>query len=130
MKRSTLSEAMARRDSQVFDNHFYKLLEKCKSFPPKHRFRFNTPCIPSIPHPVAGTLMEGCTNYDCTMFEGIGIEYDRELTKAMFPPRAIDFNDDMKNNGSGISYIIYRANYFENNLELKISGYLHQGSHP
>jgi hypothetical protein len=84
-----------------------------------------------IPPPVAGgTFMEGCTNYDCAMFEGIGIEldksttredeYDRELTKAMFPPRAIDFNDDMKNNGSGISKIIYRANYIENNLELKI----------
>jgi len=43
MKRSTLSEAMARRDSQVFENLFYKLLQKCKSFAPKHRFRFHNP---------------------------------------------------------------------------------------
>jgi hypothetical protein len=40
IKRSTLSDAMNKRDCKIFEGVFYKLLEKCQSVTPKHRFRF------------------------------------------------------------------------------------------
>lgn len=45
IKRSTLSDAMNKRDSKIFEGVFYKLLEKCQSVTPKHRFRFNNPLL-------------------------------------------------------------------------------------
>jgi len=43
IKRSTLSDANNRRDYRVYEDFFYKLLDRCKSITPKHRFRFKNP---------------------------------------------------------------------------------------
>jgi len=43
IKRSTLSDAMSNRPFEIFEGLFYKLLDKCKSVTPKHRFRFKNP---------------------------------------------------------------------------------------
>lgn len=43
IKRSTLSDAMNRRDYQIFEGIFYRLLDRCKSVTPKHKFRFKNP---------------------------------------------------------------------------------------
>lgn len=43
IKRSTLSDAMKNRPHEIFEGLFYKLLEKCYSVTPKHRFRFKSP---------------------------------------------------------------------------------------
>jgi len=43
VKRSTVSDAMGKRSSEIFEGVFYKLLEKCKSLTPKHKFRFKNP---------------------------------------------------------------------------------------
>jgi len=40
IKRSTLSDAMLNRPYEIYEGLFYKLLEKCQSVTPKHRFRF------------------------------------------------------------------------------------------
>jgi hypothetical protein len=45
IKRSTLSDAMNKRDCKIFEGVFYKLLEKCQSVTPKHRFRFKNPLL-------------------------------------------------------------------------------------
>lgn len=41
--RSTLADANAKRDYRVFEDTFYKLLDRCRDLTPKHRFRFNNP---------------------------------------------------------------------------------------
>lgn len=41
--RSTLSDANARRDYQIYEDLFYALLERCRDLTPKHRFRFKNP---------------------------------------------------------------------------------------
>jgi len=41
--RSTLADANARRDYRVFEDTFYKLLDRCRDLTPKHRFRFKNP---------------------------------------------------------------------------------------
>jgi len=43
IKRSTLSDAMRERPYEIFEGLFYKLLEKCRSVTPKHRFKFKNP---------------------------------------------------------------------------------------
>lgn len=43
IKRSTLSDAMTNRSSEIFEGLFYKLLDKCKSVTPRHKFRFKNP---------------------------------------------------------------------------------------
>jgi hypothetical protein len=43
IKRSTLSDAMKTRPCDIFEGLFYRLLDKCKSVTPKHRFRFKNP---------------------------------------------------------------------------------------
>ncbi len=43
VKRSTLSDAMSKRSHEIFEGVFYKLLEKCRSVTPKHKFRFKNP---------------------------------------------------------------------------------------
>jgi hypothetical protein len=43
IKRSTLSDAMKNRPWQIYEGLFYRLLDKCKSVTPKHRFRFKNP---------------------------------------------------------------------------------------
>lgn len=45
IKRSTLSDAMSNRSSKIYEGVFYKLLEKCQSVTPKHRFRFKNPLL-------------------------------------------------------------------------------------
>ena len=43
VKRSTLSDANAKRDWRMFEKLFYKLLQRCHCITPKHKFRFNNP---------------------------------------------------------------------------------------
>lgn len=40
IKRSTLSDANNQRGYQIYEELFYKLLDRCKSITPKHKFRF------------------------------------------------------------------------------------------
>lgn len=41
--RNTLSNANAKRDSRIFEEFFYKLVDRCKTLTPKHKFRFKNP---------------------------------------------------------------------------------------
>lgn len=41
--RSTLSDANNHRPYQIFEDLFYKLLERCRDITPKHKFRFKNP---------------------------------------------------------------------------------------
>lgn len=41
--RSTLSEAMARRNYQIYEDLFYALLQRCKEITPENRFKFTNP---------------------------------------------------------------------------------------
>lgn len=41
--RSTLSYANQKRDSRLFEQTFYELLEKCRTLTPKHKFKFKNP---------------------------------------------------------------------------------------
>jgi len=43
IRRSTLSDAMNRRSYEIFEGIFDKLLERCRSVTPKHKFRFKNP---------------------------------------------------------------------------------------
>lgn len=43
IKRSTLSDAMKNRPHQIYEGLFYKLLDKCRSVTPDHKFRFKNP---------------------------------------------------------------------------------------
>lgn len=43
VSRSTLADANAKRDYRIYENLFYSLLERCRDFTPKHRFRFKNP---------------------------------------------------------------------------------------
>jgi hypothetical protein len=45
VKRSTFSDAMSNRSYKIFEGVFYRLLEKCQSVTPKHRFRFKNPLL-------------------------------------------------------------------------------------
>jgi len=41
--RNTLSNANAKRDSDIYQDFFYKLVDRCKDLTPKHKFRFKNP---------------------------------------------------------------------------------------
>jgi hypothetical protein len=41
--RNTLSNANAKRDSDIYQDFFYKLADRCKDLTPKHKFRFKNP---------------------------------------------------------------------------------------
>jgi hypothetical protein len=41
--KSTLSDANANRDYRIFEDQFYRILERCKDLTPKHKFRFKNP---------------------------------------------------------------------------------------
>lgn len=41
--RNTLSNANARRDSDIYQDFFYKLVDRCKDLTPKHKFKFKNP---------------------------------------------------------------------------------------
>lgn len=43
ISRSTFSDAHNRRDYQIFEILFYHLLSRCRSYTPKHRFKFKNP---------------------------------------------------------------------------------------
>jgi hypothetical protein len=43
VRRSTLADANAKRDYRVFEDTFYRLLDRCRDLTPKHRFRFKNP---------------------------------------------------------------------------------------
>lgn len=53
--RSTFSDAMQKRDSEIFEDMFYKLLERCKDLTPKHKFRFKNPM-----YTIDSTLIDLC----------------------------------------------------------------------
>lgn len=41
--RSTLSDAMRKRDWRIYECIFYEVLSRCKSITPKHKFKFRSP---------------------------------------------------------------------------------------
>lgn len=41
--RNTISNANAKRDSDIYQDFFYKLADRCKDLTPKHKFRFKNP---------------------------------------------------------------------------------------
>ena len=41
--RNTLSNANAKRDSDIYRDFFYKLVDRCKDLTPKHKFKFKNP---------------------------------------------------------------------------------------
>jgi hypothetical protein len=41
--RNTLANANAKRDSDIYQDFFYKLVDRCKDLTPKHKFRFKNP---------------------------------------------------------------------------------------
>ena len=43
IKRSTLSDAMKHRPHEIYEDLFYKLLDKCRTVTPAHKFRFKSP---------------------------------------------------------------------------------------
>ena len=43
VKRSTLSDANRNRPSEIFQALFYKLVERCQTLTPKHKFKFKNP---------------------------------------------------------------------------------------
>jgi hypothetical protein len=43
VKRSTLADSNQRRDYRIYEGLFYKILERCKDYTPKHKFRFKNP---------------------------------------------------------------------------------------
>lgn len=43
ISRSTFSDAHNRRDYRIFESLFYHLLSRCRSYTPKHRFKFKNP---------------------------------------------------------------------------------------
>jgi len=53
--RSTLSDANNNRSYQIFERLFYKLLERCKTITPRHKFRFKNPL-----HTIDATTIELC----------------------------------------------------------------------
>ena len=43
IKRSTLSDANNQRNYRIYEDFFYRLLDRCRSITPKHKFRFQNP---------------------------------------------------------------------------------------
>lgn len=43
IKRSTLADANTTRNYRIFENLFYRLLERCKEITPQHKFKFKNP---------------------------------------------------------------------------------------
>lgn len=43
ISRNTLSNANAKRDSAIYQDFFYKLVDRCADLTPKHKFRFRNP---------------------------------------------------------------------------------------
>lgn len=41
--RNTISNANSKRDSCIYEDFFYKLVDRCKDLTPKHKFRFKNP---------------------------------------------------------------------------------------
>jgi len=55
VRRSTLADAMARRDPAIFEGLFYAILERTAQLAPKHRFRFKNPL-----HSIDATTIDLC----------------------------------------------------------------------
>jgi hypothetical protein len=49
IKRSAVSDAMKNRPHQIYEGLFYKLLDKCRSVTPLHKFRFKNPLFSRAP---------------------------------------------------------------------------------
>ncbi|GFP34188.1 DNA polymerase (family X), partial [Candidatus Hakubella thermalkaliphila] len=43
IRRSTLSDANNQRDYKIYEELFYRTLDRCKGITPKHKFRFKNP---------------------------------------------------------------------------------------
>lgn len=64
IKRSTLSDAMNKRNSGIFEKIFYSLLDKTIRLTPKHRFKFKNPL-----YSMDSTIIKLCLNlYDWAKF--------------------------------------------------------------
>jgi hypothetical protein len=74
-------------------------------------------------------LLEPCDDYNCSIFEGIGIEYDmpherddeydRELGRGIIP-RLPELNNEELRYDVNIKKIIYKSNYYDQTFELII----------
>lgn len=53
--RSTLADANKKRDWRIFEGLFYRLLERCQSLTPKHKFKFKNPL-----HTLDSTVIDLC----------------------------------------------------------------------
>lgn len=45
VKRSTFSDANKNRDYRIYEQIFYKILDRCKDITPKHKFKFKNPLL-------------------------------------------------------------------------------------
>jgi len=62
--RSTLADAMGRRNPLIFEELFYEILARAQSFSPKHKFRFNNPL-----YSIDSTTIDLCLSvYDWAKF--------------------------------------------------------------
>lgn len=43
IRRNTISNANAKRDSNIYQDFFYKMADRCRKLTPKHKFRFKNP---------------------------------------------------------------------------------------
>ena len=55
IRRSTLAEANNKRPHKIFEELFYKMLGRCQSINPKHKFRFKNPL-----HSLDATFIQLC----------------------------------------------------------------------
>ncbi|MFH0806960.1 MAG: IS4 family transposase [Elusimicrobiota bacterium] len=64
VKRSTLADANQTRHYGIYENLFYKLLERCKNITPKHKFKFKNPL-----YIIDATVIDLClTTFDWAKF--------------------------------------------------------------
>ncbi len=76
IKRSTLSDANAKRSYKIFEGLFYKLLGRCQDVAPKHKFKFKNPL-----HSLDATTIDLCLSvFPWAKFRtakgGIKLHYD------------------------------------------------------
>lgn len=76
IKRSTLSDANSNRSYKVFEGLFYKLLDRCHTVTPRHRFKFKNPL-----HSIDATTIDLCLSvFPWARFRrakgGIKLHYD------------------------------------------------------
>jgi len=64
VKRSTLADANQTRSYRIYEELFYKILQRCKSVTPKHKFKFKNPL-----YTLDGTVIDLClSTFDWAKF--------------------------------------------------------------